>query len=168
MLEVAEGIQYIHSEGIVHGNLRGVSIVNHIYSTDSYPHILQENIFLDSEFHCQISDIGLTWHSDATTLSVLNFAAPELFAICEKCYRPDCDGCNGNPEVKKRRTMQIDVYAFGCLHYAVCPSTFSVLSSVTCPDIFRLYPFSRKSTITNSSVGGMRGSSSSVDAPSNG
>ena len=27
MLEVAEGIQYLHSEGIVHGDLHGVSIL---------------------------------------------------------------------------------------------------------------------------------------------
>ena len=27
MLEVAEGIQYIHSEGIVHGDLSGVSVL---------------------------------------------------------------------------------------------------------------------------------------------
>ena len=27
MLEVAEGIQYLHSEGIVHGDLHGVSII---------------------------------------------------------------------------------------------------------------------------------------------
>lgn len=26
MLEVAEGIQYIHAEGIIHGDIRGVSI----------------------------------------------------------------------------------------------------------------------------------------------
>ncbi len=26
MLEIAEGVQYIHSEGIVHGDLRGVRI----------------------------------------------------------------------------------------------------------------------------------------------
>jgi serine/threonine protein kinase len=26
MLEVAEGVQYIHSQGIVHGDLRGVSV----------------------------------------------------------------------------------------------------------------------------------------------
>ena len=27
MLEVAEGVRYIHSEGIVHGDLKGVRIV---------------------------------------------------------------------------------------------------------------------------------------------
>ena len=26
MLEVAKGIQYIHAEGIIHGDIRGVSI----------------------------------------------------------------------------------------------------------------------------------------------
>jgi serine/threonine protein kinase len=27
MLEVAEGVEYIHSEGIVHGDLRGVRVL---------------------------------------------------------------------------------------------------------------------------------------------
>ena len=27
MLEVANGVRYIHSEGIVHGDLRGVSVL---------------------------------------------------------------------------------------------------------------------------------------------
>ena len=27
MLEVAEGVEYIHSEGIVHGDLRGVGVL---------------------------------------------------------------------------------------------------------------------------------------------
>lgn len=86
MLEVAEGVDYIHSEGIVHGDLRGVCILHRVSSIDPYLRLLQENILLDSESHCKISDIGLTWHSDATTLSVLNFSAPELFAVCDKCY----------------------------------------------------------------------------------
>ena len=63
------------------------------------------------------------WHSDTTTLSVLNFTPPELFTLCDKCHILDCDGCNGNQEVK-RGTTQVDVYAFGCLHYAVSLSIF--------------------------------------------
>ena len=155
MLEVAEGVEYIHSEGIVHGDLRGVRILKYIQFTDLNLRLLQENILLDSEFRCQISDIGLTWHSDIATLSVLNFAAPELFAMCDKCYRFDCDGCSGNLEVKGRRTIQTDVYAFGCLHYAVRPS-FIFFGTVRCDqhvthsDIFRFCPFSRTTTIANS------------------
>ena len=40
MLEVAEGIQYIHSEGIVHGDLRAVRIVNRIYFINLYLRVL--------------------------------------------------------------------------------------------------------------------------------
>jgi serine/threonine protein kinase len=81
----------------------------------------QGNIFLDSEFHCQITDFGLTRHSEATTTQstaavAYRFAAPELFGLCLSCNQPDCDGCGGS---SGRKTMQTDVYAFGCLYYAV-------------------------------------------------
>ncbi|KAF8345488.1 kinase-like domain-containing protein [Amanita rubescens] len=90
MLEVTEGILYIHSEGIVHGDLHG------------------GNILLDSDLHCQISDFGSTRHSEATvtqstTALSLAFAAPELFGMCIKCGH---------------KTMKTDVYAFGCLYYS--------------------------------------------------
>ena len=29
MLEVAQGLEYVHSEGVVHGDLRGVFYLNH-------------------------------------------------------------------------------------------------------------------------------------------
>ncbi|KAF8331189.1 kinase-like domain-containing protein, partial [Amanita rubescens] len=47
ILEVAKGIQYIHAEGIVHGDLRG------------------ENVLLDSDFHCRIANFGLAQASDS-------------------------------------------------------------------------------------------------------
>ncbi|KAF8338411.1 kinase-like domain-containing protein [Amanita rubescens] len=101
LLEVAQGFQYIHSEGIVHGDLHG------------------GNILLDSELHCQISDFGLTRHAEATVARstrrfVPNYAAPELFGMCIKCGL-ECDGCE---EGHITKTMETDVYAFGCLHYA--------------------------------------------------
>ncbi|KAF8330498.1 kinase-like domain-containing protein [Amanita rubescens] len=72
MLEVAEGVKYLHSEGIVHGDLHG------------------HNVLLNSEFHCQITDFGSTRHFEAivtrsTTAFAINFVAPELFGMCTTC-----------------------------------------------------------------------------------
>ncbi|KAF8332137.1 kinase-like domain-containing protein [Amanita rubescens] len=107
MLEVAEGLQYIHSEGIIHGDLHG------------------GNVLLDSRFHCQITDFGSTRHFEATvTRSTkalsLNFAAPELFGLCIECGQTDCDGCyEGHEKQHSAKTMETDIYAFGCLYYAI-------------------------------------------------
>jgi len=103
MLEVAEGVKYLHSEGIVHGDLHG------------------RNVLLNSEFHCQITDFGSTRHFEAdvtrsTTAFAMNFVAPELLGMCTTCGLFDCDGCRGVQ--KRRKTMETDVYAFGCLYYA--------------------------------------------------
>ncbi|KAF8335270.1 kinase-like domain-containing protein [Amanita rubescens] len=100
VLEVAEGIQYIHSEGIVHGDLRG------------------DNVLLDVHFHAQIADFGLTRHSEATVTQSgalhYNFAAPELLGDWdeeEDVSESDDDGKS------TARTQKSDVYAFGCLYY---------------------------------------------------
>ena len=50
----------------------------------------------------------------------MNFVAPELFGMCTTCGSFDCDGCQGDQNVQRRhKTMETDVYAFGCLYYAV-------------------------------------------------
>ncbi|KAF8351824.1 kinase-like domain-containing protein, partial [Amanita rubescens] len=97
--EVAEGIKYIHSEGIVHCDLRG------------------ENIFLDSNLQCKIADTGLTQYTNTIiTLSGsdynFNYAAPELFLAYPESHE-DHDTRGG------RKTVKTDVYAFGCLYYAI-------------------------------------------------
>ncbi|KAF8333300.1 kinase-like domain-containing protein [Amanita rubescens] len=96
MLELAHGIEYIHSEGIVHGDLRGA------------------NILLDDELHVQIADFGLTRLSEATNTQSgalhLNFAAPELFGFSD-----NDDSTNDTPA----RTQMSDVYAFGCVYYEI-------------------------------------------------
>ncbi|KAF8351801.1 kinase-like domain-containing protein [Amanita rubescens] len=105
--EVAEGVQYIHSEGIVHGDLH------------------PGNILLDDNFHCQITDFGLTRHSEATvarstTTHLSYFAAPELFGTCAHCGRAECAGCFvGSEQPHRSKTMKTDIYAFGCLYYAI-------------------------------------------------
>ncbi|KAF8331209.1 kinase-like domain-containing protein, partial [Amanita rubescens] len=99
---VAEGVQYLHSEGIVHGDIEG------------------HNILLDSNFHCKIIGFGLTRHCDDTATGILSYtphyAAPELFGKCSECNRRQC--CHGKHEIQKK-TTETDVYAFGCLYYAI-------------------------------------------------
>ncbi|KAF8351827.1 kinase-like domain-containing protein [Amanita rubescens] len=102
MLEVAEAVQYIHSEGIVHGDLRG------------------ENVLLGDNLQCQLADTGLTQNSDAiVTLSasafLFNYAAPELFVMQSEgdVHHEDRDAQKGG------KTTKTDVYAFGCLYYAI-------------------------------------------------
>ncbi|KAF8333355.1 kinase-like domain-containing protein, partial [Amanita rubescens] len=92
ILEVAQGMEYIHSEGAVHGDLRG------------------ENVLLDDDLHVKIADFGLTRVLNATNTRSgalhANFAAPELFE------------CLSDDDVPAR-THNSDVYAFGCLYYEV-------------------------------------------------
>ncbi|KAF8328945.1 kinase-like domain-containing protein [Amanita rubescens] len=97
ILEVAQGMEYIHSEGVVHGDIRG------------------DNVLLDDNFHIQIADFGLTRLLDATNTRSgakhLNFAAPELFGCLEDADDPFADD--------PTRTQMSDVYAFGCIYYEI-------------------------------------------------
>jgi serine/threonine protein kinase len=123
VLEVAEGIQYIHSEGIVHGDLRGVCPPQSAWldSDTNFP-FYQDNVLLDAHFHVQIADFGLTRHSEATVTQSgalhYNFAAPELLGNWdgeEDESESDDDG------QLTARTQKSDVYAFGCLYYEESP-----------------------------------------------
>ncbi|KAJ7266661.1 kinase-like domain-containing protein [Mycena rebaudengoi] len=88
LFETAQGLAYLHSQNIVHGNLRG------------------ENTLIDSAEHVQLADFGLAVVTDATigTTSTTQhgssrWMAPELL----------------NPELEFKRTRASDVYAFACL-----------------------------------------------------
>jgi len=103
MREVAEGVAYIHSQGIVHGNLCG------------------ETILLSPDLDCKIADFGLTRYIAVDKKVDFsphpNFTAPELFGMCATCTRQECNGCSQG-DMNCIRTMRTDVYAFGCLYFA--------------------------------------------------
>ena len=85
-----------------------------------YSFIYQENVFLDFDLHCQIADFGLAQPSKDSAVQsdtvLLNYTAPELLSVYDKC--------------------PTDVYAFGCLYYAVSLLTFSAHLLVIRLDIF--------------------------------
>ena len=88
----------------------------------------QDNILLDSDLHCRIVDFGLARHSAATATGnvafSIHFAPPELFGKCTKCGQASCDGTLPGHEVQRKKTMETDIYAFGCLYYSVSPSIY--------------------------------------------
>ncbi|KZT22026.1 kinase-like protein [Neolentinus lepideus HHB14362 ss-1] len=90
LLEIAEGLAYLHDSGLVHGDLRGV------------------NILVDDNWHVQLSDFGLTDIIESTQRSSsrggsVRWMAPELInprAFLDEVFR---------------RTTASDIYSFGCV-----------------------------------------------------
>ncbi|KAJ7301263.1 kinase-like domain-containing protein, partial [Mycena albidolilacea] len=90
LYEIAQGLQYLHFRGIVHGDLRGA------------------NILINEDWSVCLADFGLSIFSDATSSMATNrggssyWMAPELLD-------PDRLG------LEFARTPASDVYAFGCV-----------------------------------------------------
>lgn len=90
LLEIAEGLTYLHESGLVHGDLRGA------------------NILVNEGWHVQLSDFGLTGIIDGTQRSSsrcgsVRWMAPELI-------NPRAFQCK-----VFQRTTASDVYAFSCV-----------------------------------------------------
>ncbi|KAH8080695.1 kinase-like domain-containing protein [Cristinia sonorae] len=86
LLEIARGLEYLHQEQVVHGDLRGA------------------NILIDGDLHVRLSDFGLSMLVDSNPLStspsehggVGRWSAPELF--------------HGS-----RQSVKSDVWSFACV-----------------------------------------------------
>ncbi|KAJ7694798.1 kinase-like domain-containing protein, partial [Mycena rosella] len=90
MYEIAVGLQYLHSQDIIHGDLRGA------------------NILLDDQGHVRLADFGLTVFADGPRARTnrggsTRWMAPELL-------HPKSCGF----EVFQR-TFASDIYSFGCV-----------------------------------------------------
>ncbi|KAJ7700565.1 kinase-like domain-containing protein [Mycena metata] len=86
VLEIAQGLNYLHSIPVVHGDLRG------------------SNILVDAEGHARLADFGLACYADATAKSSVRrgsvkWMAPELL----------------QPPSRFQRTRSTDVYALACV-----------------------------------------------------
>ncbi|KAK7054529.1 hypothetical protein VNI00_003727 [Paramarasmius palmivorus] len=88
LLEVCEGIEYLHSQNVVHGDIKGA------------------NVLIDDDRHPRLADFGLATFVDSVGQSAtqqggtLRWMAPELLSFSGECIR---------------RTFASDIYAFGCL-----------------------------------------------------
>ncbi|KAJ7468570.1 kinase-like domain-containing protein [Mycena latifolia] len=92
LCEVAQGLEYLHSQNVVHGDLRG------------------DNILITDQWTACLADFGLSLFSDLsgrlpTRGGNVRWMAPELIA-------PEVCGLSDSEYV---RTFRSDVYAFGCV-----------------------------------------------------
>ncbi|KAJ7170993.1 kinase-like domain-containing protein, partial [Mycena filopes] len=88
LLQIAEGLYYLHSQSVVHGDLRG------------------NNILVDDNGSVRLADFGLAGYADATVKSSqrrgsTKWMAPELL----------------RPAPHFQRTKATDIYAFACVVY---------------------------------------------------
>ncbi|KAJ6579471.1 kinase-like domain-containing protein, partial [Mycena vulgaris] len=108
LFDIAEGVNYLHSSNIVHGDLRG------------------SNVLIDEQSRACLTDFGLSFLSDASAgnspgrVGSLRWMAPELID-------PSSFGCS-----EFSPTQASDVYAFGCVCYELYTSQapFAGLSDI--------------------------------------
>ncbi|KAF8130910.1 kinase-like domain-containing protein [Mycena galopus ATCC 62051] len=90
LYEIAQGLQYLHSRGIVHGDLRGT------------------NILINQDCSACLADFGLSIFSDAT-VTISTTRAGSRYWMAPELLDP------GRFGMKFARTTATDVYAFGCV-----------------------------------------------------
>ncbi|KAJ7360843.1 kinase-like domain-containing protein, partial [Mycena albidolilacea] len=95
LLQIAQGLQYLHSRNVVHGDLRGANI-----------------LLINREWNACLADFGLTSLSDATAASNTTTAhrAGRIRWMAPELIDP------GHFGLKFVRTPATDVYAFGCVY----------------------------------------------------
>ncbi|KAJ6476231.1 kinase-like protein, partial [Mycena sanguinolenta] len=90
LYEIAQGLEYLHSHRIVHGDLRG------------------GNILITEDWNACLADFGLSIVSDVTA-SMSTTRAGSLYWMAPELLDPDRFGLTFG------RTHATDVYAFGCV-----------------------------------------------------
>ncbi|KAJ7145913.1 kinase-like domain-containing protein [Mycena epipterygia] len=91
LFEIAQGLQYLHSRNIVHGDLRGA------------------NILINEDWSACLTDFGLSVFSNATSSMCTSTRAGSLYWMAPELIDPARFGC------RFVRTPASDVYAFGCV-----------------------------------------------------
>ncbi|KAJ6570706.1 kinase-like domain-containing protein, partial [Mycena sp. CBHHK59/15] len=89
--EIAQGLEYLHSRNVVHGDMRGA------------------NILISPEWSACLADFGLTSLTDATTETHTSHCAGSIRWMAPELIDPERFGH------RFVRTAASDLYAFGCV-----------------------------------------------------
>ena len=120
---MAEGLTYLHSQNIVHADLKCVRLVL-IVEWNSPLTLLQANILVSHALRACLGDFGLSLAKDTAsvnftsssmrtraTVGTLNWTGPELL--------PDHENPESTEYEKRRPDQASDVYSFAMVCYEV-------------------------------------------------
>ncbi|KAK7025281.1 hypothetical protein R3P38DRAFT_2953753 [Favolaschia claudopus] len=107
LFEIAQGLAYLHSQDIIHGDLRG------------------SNILVDDEWHARLADFGLAVFSDATAATHTSHHGGSVRWMSPELHYPQSCGLE-----TFKRTFASDVYSFAfvCIELYTGKPPFSDIS----------------------------------------
>ncbi|KAJ7490144.1 kinase-like domain-containing protein [Mycena galericulata] len=91
LFEIAQGLEYLHSHNVVHGDLRG------------------SNILINDDWSACLTDFGLSRFTDTTTSRHTSNRAGSICWMAPELINPERFGFQFS------RTPASDIYAFGCV-----------------------------------------------------
>jgi serine/threonine protein kinase len=121
--EIADGLAYLHSQKIVHTDMKPVR--NNIETSRAihYLKLTKENVFIDESRHACISDFGSGFIGENTTGKLTEMSpAWTRFWIPPEYLRPeglDDDEIEDDTWIRPRPGPTYDVWGFGCICYTV-------------------------------------------------
>ncbi|KAJ7762172.1 kinase-like domain-containing protein [Mycena metata] len=124
LFEVAQGLEYLHSHNIVHGDLRG------------------SNILVNKDWSACLADFGLSGFSEGNTGQTSSKRAGSAYWMAPELLAPE------HFEGKFSRTPASDVYAFGCVCFEVSDTYVLYTHHLTlfsCTQVVLHFPNSQRS-----------------------
>ncbi len=115
--ETAMGLIYLHSIGIIHGDLkcvRGFAFQTYSNSKAVNVNVLQANIMVNDEHVAQLADFGQSTVGDGTVNGSMSNSAGHPRWLAPELMFPEIFNGSG------KSTRESDVYAFGMTALEVC------------------------------------------------
>ena len=123
--DIAEGIQYLHTENIIHGDLKGVKlIVLCLYHRSEG--FFQVNILVDPSGRACLADFGLSAVADSRIAHWTSHSSAGSTGGSVRWQAPELNDPASDTVV--HNSKESDVYAFSCVCYEVCNSMYLHIS----------------------------------------
>ncbi|KAG1727622.1 kinase-like domain-containing protein [Suillus lakei] len=113
VMDVADGLKYLHSENVVHGDLHPVCPVVSMCDV-ALIHILQANVLVDGSGHTRLTDFGLATVAGDAELQLSVTSATR--SLDPRWRAPEVIGIKSDPEPP---TFESDIYSFGGVMFFV-------------------------------------------------